>query len=50
MEGEVPEVSGYLGVLLGPGALGSRAHILIESINQRSVAGLGYISTVMGCQ
>ena len=48
MEGEVPEVSGYLGVLLGPGALGSRAHILIESINQRSVAGLGYISNGYG--
>ena len=48
MEGEVLEVSGYLGVLLGPGALGSRAHILIESINQRSVAGLGYISNGYG--
>ena len=48
MEGEVPEVPGYLGVLLSPGALGSRAHILIESINQRSVAGLGYISNGYG--
>ena len=48
MEGEVPEVPGYLGVLLGPGALGSRAHILIVSVNQRSVAGLGYISNGYG--